>query len=341
MLRAGLLGFLVTGVVGVAGGLLLGSAIDSAPAAAPARAADRSAAPTPPSSSTRRRRAARPALPEASGATRAAVPAGGSFDPNRFRAALRDGAARAEALGGQVEAAVWAPGWSAPVTVGRASRRMRMWSMSKPLAALGIYAAGAPDPATAHNMTRAITRSENCPQRSVVLRLQEVEGGPARAAAFLDSLLNTSGASVDVPAQALPGACTTGSRRALQLGTTLWTVKDAVSFAHALGDGAYSQPAVPVLRLMSRPQRTSEEAATGTHTMDPPFGAGIALKDFHPAYKSGWGGSSAGNFLVGQFGVAYVHDQPVAFAVMFHPKQSMPRDDPGIAPSPQALETVL
>jgi hypothetical protein len=340
MLSIRLLWLLATGVVGIGGGLMLGAAIDSAPAAS--APGPRASAPAPASATPTRDRDASPRrLPEASGATRPAAPVAAGFDRNRFAAALRDGGARAERLGGEVEAAVWAPGWSAPVTVGRESRRMRMWSMSKPLTALGIYRAGAPDDQTVHNMTRAITRSENCPQRSVVLRLQEVAGGPAGAARSLEALLRTSGASVDVPTEARTGTCPTGSRPALQLGTTLWTVHDAVSFAHALGDGRFGPFGQRVLHLMGQPKHMSEEAMRGTHTMDPDFGAGKSLKGFRPAYKSGWGGSGDRNFLVGQFGVAEVGGQPVAFAVMFHPLQQPPRDDPGIDPNDQALERVL
>ena len=275
----------------------------------------------------------------------AAVPA--------MAAALTSAVRRTEQLGGAVEAAVLAPGWSAPVSAGDAQRQVRMWSMSKPVAAVAALEAThgtKPSAQLMSAMTRAITRSENCPQRRVVLGLQALTGGPTQARAALRGVLAHAGATHAAITSSAPppeAACqpylqSSGLKDpmagALTLGTSRWTVLDAVHFAAALGAGEYGRPGQTVLGLMQRTKHPSEELGDPSeYTPDPAWGAGKAFAGMHPAYKAGWGGVQQQSFLAGQLVV--VHG--VAIAAFFHPSTQPPIDDPGQTKAPQALELIF
>jgi hypothetical protein len=128
---------------------------------------------------------------------------------------------------------------------------------------------------------------------------------------------------------------------ALLLGTSTWTVSDAVRFAYALGHGEYGRAGTEVMTLMREPKLPSGEAPPGDHTADPDWGAGKALASYRPAYKAGWGGVQHGNFLAGQIAVFDLHGRTVAVAAMFHPSEQPDRDDPGRTAAPRAVETMF
>ena len=115
-------------------------------------------------------------------------------DRREVTAALRHGVEQAAELGGSVEAAAMFANWRDPVIVtsppGGGKRWMRMWSMSKAVVMVGLLRAegwgevpGNPlTPEVQKALEGAITRSENCRQRRVVLELQQAPGGgPAGA----------------------------------------------------------------------------------------------------------------------------------------------------------------
>jgi hypothetical protein len=271
--------------------------------------------------------------------------------------ALADGVRRAAALGGTAEGAVVADGWSHPVTAGDATRRIRMWSASKPVTAVAALQAAhgrpVPAPLTAA-MTAAITRSENCPQRRVVVGLQTLTGGPEPARTALLAVLRQAGVgdariTHQAPApdpECLPYLRSSGladpSAIALTLGVSQWTVGDAARFALALGEGRYGAAGSRVLALMRRPKRASTELASADeYTVDAAWGAGRALAGLRPAYKAGWGGATQHRFLAEQLAVVHVGGHTVAVAVAFHPTAQPDVDDPGRTVAPQAIETML
>lgn len=269
-------------------------------------------------------------------------------------AALKQGVTAAEALGGTAQAAAWVQEWRGPAVVGGASP-FRMWSMSKPVTAIAVLQREPqPSPDVWSAMTGAITGSENCRQRRVVLELQRLSRGVGAGREAFAQVLTTAGASARtmVDAAAPEGTvCTrylqrtvpTGSvwnARALQLGTVEWTVQSAVTFGHALGGGAYGAAGEQVLALMRRPKRASREADPPL-TVDPAFGFGKALAGFRPAYKGGWGGHATGTFVAAQFGVVDVAGHTVSLAVVFKPTAQPPDDDPGHSSGPKALEAML
>ncbi|MEV4422460.1 hypothetical protein AB0L40_21160, partial [Patulibacter sp. NPDC049589] len=170
---------------------------------------------------------------------------------------------------GTVEAAILADGWSTPVvratSAGRtgvaheSSRRTRMWSMSKAVTAVALLERvpyGALAEPVKQAMTRALTASENCPQRRIVLELQRRYDGPGGAQEAVRKVLADAGADptgVDVAATPpddpdCQRALTDGSlgwnenprAAALQLGTAEWTIGDAARFAHHLAAGGYT-----------------------------------------------------------------------------------------------------
>jgi hypothetical protein len=336
--------------VGLGGGRLIDGVPDPAPAAGATKVGDVAAAQK--STVPKKDDASKPVLPEASDDPTAMPGA----DRERVEAALRGGAAAAERLGGTVEAAVLLPGWPAPAIVGDPRRRSRMWSMAKPVAA--IFARLPPEGPTRvvrAAMQNAIQRSENCPQRRVVLEVQKLAGGIPEARQLLAAVIHKSGASVVTTNQAEPAteSCREYLRKAgegltdpfgstLLLGTWTWTVADAVRFAGALGNGTYGEPGAAVLYDMARPKRASREATAMEHTMDPAFGAGKVWE--RVAYKSGWGGTVQHDFVVGQYGtVGGAGTARVAFAVVFHPDEAHqpPIDDPGRTPADEAIQAVL
>jgi hypothetical protein len=281
---------------------------------------------------------------------------------NLVRRALESGVADAHGLGGNVQAAVWADGWSAPVAVGDdLDKTMRMWSMAKPVEAIAVLSRAAddhvrPTPGFGVAMHRAIQRSENCSARRMVLELQNLTGGTGGARAAFATILREAGARPIVATQedgpteqsadceAFLEHVERGLRAAdgvaVLFGTSRWKVTDAVRFAHALADGLYGSAGAEVLSTMSEPKELSEEPGA-TFTADPRWGAGLAFRDYPLAYKAGWGGTRQGAFLAGQFAIVTVHGRRVAVAAMFHPRTEPQIDDPGETTAPLALEAVF
>ncbi len=278
-----------------------------------------------------------------------------------FQRAAEHAVARAETAGGAAEAAVWAEGWSTPVVAGDASRRMRLWSMSKAVTAVALFEALArrsrrPSPELDAALAGALVRSENCSQRRVIVGLQELTGGAEGARAAVEDVLRRAGASAAMPTAPQPpepacheyllahgGGVAEPLAPAYQYGTATWTIRDAVAFAHALGDGRYGAAGEEVLRRLALPKQPGTEAAPSEFTADPAWGAGRQLAPWHPAYKAGWGGSqnSPPDFFVAQLATLTAGTHPVAIAAAFHPAQQPPSDDPGLGSSVTGIERAL
>jgi hypothetical protein len=341
-------GVLLTAVVGLVLGTALGWAIDrpvkadSGPVTEQPRGAAAKASVKLPRARKRERR-----LPAASDPGTAAT---------RQRAALRRallaGRRKAEAMGGTVEAAVMAPGWSEPVVVGDGGRYMRMWSMAKPVTAVALrLTMGDAVPREVELAMRgALTRSENCAQRRVILELKRQSGGPREARRALSRVLKIAGGGAHIEPSAVPPAPDCRNylvqhgadlknplAPALQLGVSEWTVRDAVSFASALMNGRFDDAGEAVLAEMKRPKAKSREVPAGQLKMDPAFGAGKAIPGAF--YKAGWGGVDSGDYLAGQLGI--LPDRSLAFAVMFHPAQQPPSEDPGLTAADEAIQAVV
>ncbi len=246
---------------------------------------------------------------------------------------------------------------------GGAEREMRMWSMSKVVTMVSLLRErgwgqkpGAPLSAEVRDALRAaITRSENCPQRRIVLELQAAAGSPAVARAAVAETLRLAGATGEVSAEVEgpdptclaylegEGGIAEPLAPALLLGTSTWRVADAVRFAHALRAGVYGRAISRyALELMSAPKERSREVAPGEFTAPLDWGAGRAFAGLDPAYKAGWGGTQQGEFMAGQIALV---DLPqggwAAVAVMFHPAAQPAVDDPGLTAAPRALELTM
>jgi hypothetical protein len=281
--------------------------------------------------------------------------------------ALRRGIERAEGLGGEIEGAAMLSGWRAPVLAvskGDQSRRwMRMWSMSKIVTAVAMLRAKGwgegpgerLSPEVEESLRAAITRSENCPQRRIVIELQHslgdsvegarhaiaevlrIAGGKARPGDEVESpeaaCVEFLSAQKDVPEPLAP---------ALLLGTSEWRVGDAARFMQALGGNAYGAAISKyLLALMREPKQHSREAVAGEFTAPVDWGAGRALSRFAPASQAGWGGTQQAAFMAGQMALLTVPSGRAAIAVMFHPAVQPGIDDPGLTAAPEALESVM
>lgn len=302
-------------------------------------------------------------LRDAAGATPGARPSALADARTRsaFQLAAERAVARAATAGGSAEAAVWVEGWSAPVLAGDANRRMRLWSMSKAVTAVAVFEALArrgrrPSPELDAALAGALVRSENCSQRRVIVGLQELTGGAEGARAAFEDVLRRAGASAAMPAAPEPpeaacheyllahsGGVAEPLAPAYQYGTATWTIRDAVAFAHALGDGSFGAAGAEVLRRLAVPKQPSTEVTPGEFTADPAWGAGRQLAPWRPAYKAGWGGSqeSPPDFLVGQLAMLTAGNHSVAVAAAFHPAQQPPSDDPGLGSSVTGIERAL
>jgi hypothetical protein len=278
------------------------------------------------------------------------------------RVALGPAVSQAHLLGGSVQVAIWVEGWPRPIALGDdLSKPMRMWSMAKPVEAIASMSSAAHDAVQlsagfAVAMQRALQRSENCSARRMVLELQRLSGGTHGARAAFGAVLRKAGAypivatQEDGPAEqsadceAFLTRHQSGLRvadsEAVLFGTSLWTVTDAVRFAHALADGTYGTAGTAVLAQMTERKEPSEEPGA-TLTADPQWGAGLAFHGYPVAYKAGWGGSRQGTFLAGQFAVVTVRGSRVAVAAMFHPRSQPQIDDPGETQAPLALNEIF
>ncbi|HEY6731074.1 MAG TPA: hypothetical protein VI039_08630 [Solirubrobacterales bacterium] len=285
----------------------------------------------------------------------------------RLRQDLERGVEEAAALGGDVEAAVMLDGSPSPLVAtseaGGAERQMRMWSISKVatmitflrLLGWGDRPGEIPSPEALEGLVGALTRSENCRQRRVVLELQRAAGGiPQTRQALSETFaLADSKATPGTQVEAPESLCVPYLSQQLEipqplaptllLGTSQWRVSDAVRLAHALADGTYGKAlSEMVLELMEAPKRPSRESEPGELTAPIDWGAGTVFKGFAPAYKAGWGGTLNGNFLAGQIAIVHLQNgDDLALAVMFHPDTQPERDDPGITSAPAAIETVM
>jgi hypothetical protein len=281
--------------------------------------------------------------------------------------ALRRGVSRAKALGGSVEAAAMFSDWRKPAIAtsppGEASHWMRMWSMSKVVVMVALLRAegwgevpgNVLSPEVVNALRAAITRSENCRERRVVLELQRAMGeGPAGARRAVVEVLHAAhgrvraGRQVASPeASCVPYLETQRAigdplARGALLGTSEWRIADAVRFVRALAAGVYGKAvtkrAVAEMRL---PKAPSREVPAGELTAPIDWGAGRALAGFASAYKAGWGGSLNGDFLAGQIALVDLSGGKLALAVTFRPNVQPPSDDPGRTAAPRAIELVM
>lgn len=284
-----------------------------------------------------------------------------------LRRELQAGARRAATLGGSVHAAAMLSGWEAPVVAASdpadADRAMRLWSTSKVLTAVALLREAAWDdrpgerlsPEVEEALTGALVRSENCRQRRVVLELQEATGSPEQARSELAAIVASAGADIALgseverpqpicrPFLETQRATADPMAPALLLGTSTWTMADAVRFANALASGRYGDAVGNrVLDLMRRPKQPSRETPPGDYTAALDWGAGRALAGFDPAFKAGWGGTLIDDFFVSQMVVLDLPDGGTAsLAIAFHPNVQPSKDDPGLTPGPDAVEVVV
>jgi hypothetical protein len=281
----------------------------------------------------------------------------------RVRAAVK----KAAALGGEIESAVMLGHWQRPVVVASPAadvdRPMRMWSISKAVTMVALLREegwgqrpGKPlSPEVDAALEGAIERSENCPQRRVVVELERVAGSIAAARAAVAEVLARAGAEGRVATETAPpeGTCIGYLAEqeevddplgpALLLGTSTWRIGDAVRFAHALATERFGAAiSRRVLGLMRIPKARSREVVTGEFTAAPDWGAGRALAGLEPAYKAGWGGTQQQSFMAAQLTVVSLPGAPVtALAVAFHPFVQPPIDDPGLTAAPRAIDEVI
>ncbi len=278
-----------------------------------------------------------------------------------FRRALERGARDGLRLGVRVSAAIWSSKWREPQTLD-GGRPLRWWSMAKPVTALAVLQQAAEQgspvsPQLSEAMERAIRRSENCPQRRVVLELQHRAGGEAAARARLAEIFARIGVAQRVQvthqsqraqpgclpyleASSPPGGDTAAP--ALLLGTSTWTPSAAAAFARGLASDTFGEPGARVLTMMRGRKLRSREQLPGDYTAALDWGAGRAFRGWSPAYKSGWGGASAHRFMAGQIVALRLSHASYGIAVMARPLRQQPSvDDPGLTGTPQAVEAVL
>ncbi|HEV7615447.1 MAG TPA: hypothetical protein VGO36_04385 [Solirubrobacterales bacterium] len=285
----------------------------------------------------------------------------------RIATALKAGVARAAALGGKVEAAAMLSASRRPLVAtseaGGEQPYARMWSISKVATMVAVLRllgwddrpGRALSPEVESALEGALTRSENCRQRRVVLELQRLAGGIPEAQNALARVFTQVGGeivpgtqveapeSLCVPFLSEQNEIPEPLAPALLLGTSRWRVTDAVRLAHALAVGAYGEAVSSrVLELMRAPKHPSRESDPSELTAPVDWGAGAVFFGLIPAYKAGWGGSLNGNFLASQIAVVPVGGgEQLALAVTFHPATQPSRDDPGITAAPAAIETVM
>ena len=129
-----------------------------------------------------------------------------------------------------------------------------------------------------------------------------------------------------------------------QFGTAEWTEDDAISFAHALSEGAYGKAGAYLLRLMGLPKEPPLEELQQPSAPPLDWGAGAVFPgSWKPAWKAGWGGSQdqPPHYLGGQIAVLHLGALPVAATAVFVPRIEPPNDNPGLTRAPQAIELMF
>ena len=278
-----------------------------------------------------------------------------------LHAALESGVGDAESLGGEAAAAVWVDGDTQPTLVGPATVAHRMWSMSKAVVTIAALRAthSRPDPVMWSAITDAITRSDNCAIRRVIVGLQDrLDAGTSGTVAAFERVLATAGAHIERSPQSASAeqACVPYLERhqqgvpgsdlgvVPQFGTAEWTEFDAISFTHALADGAYGEPGDYLLQLMGLPKKPPLEEPPPPTAPPLDWGAGAAFPvSWKPAWKAGWGGSQdrPPHFIAGQIVVLHLRTLPVAVAAVFTPSTEPTTDNPGVTAAPRALELMF
>lgn len=281
-----------------------------------------------------------------------------------LRRALAEGRRAAELAGGSMSVAAVASGWTAPVVLGPRVA-FRLWSTSKAVAAVTLLTQAAKTrqairEGVRRSMMTALSRSDNCAERRVVLALQQVSGTSANAESNFRDVLRSVGAHPEGSPLLSPfsdaTACMPWLRDAadgladtelraptLELGTNEWTVEDAVRFAFGLGTGAFGAAGRPVVGWMQLPKALAEGEAPAAYTspFDLPPAGGRFPRSWHPAYKGGWGGSQQHDYITEQIVILHIEGNVVALAAMFRPDVQPSVDNPGGTVAPAALEDVF
>jgi hypothetical protein len=239
-----------------------------------------------------------------------------------------------------------------------------MWSMSKAVSAVAVYkSTSKPSRLLREALVGAITRSENCRQRRVVLGLQQLatQKGSSASSEVKDVLLaaGVPAGDLSIPEERHPldgdQNCLSYLRAvwhdpteaAPQLGTATWRPRDGALFGLALAEGPagpYGAASIPVLDLMRRKKGPSLDPGVtpSDYTVTSnSWGAGNSLARWQPAYKGGWGGSAASLYIVGQVVAMDVNGVPVGLMAVFHPTARPATDDPGRTTGPAALEEIF
>lgn len=285
------------------------------------------------------------------------------IDPSALSGALSKGAADVRRLGlGTAELALMLDTDATPLVRGAApDRRVRLWSMVKPVTAVALLKArGNKVGGLERYLRAALLRSENCAQRKLVLELQRAQGGiDAAKRALRDTLvavggqIETSRAQISVDGRdcRIAGfeslSVADAGRQALFAGTSNWRISDAVRFAHGLRDERVFSKEISdrILGLMRAPKLASREPGADSRITAPlEWGAGSVFRSpcWHVAYKGGWGRNVAVPFSAGQLGsVELANGRWAAFAVVFHPTVQPIDSDPGKALAPEALGAAL
>ena len=277
-----------------------------------------------------------------------------------LRAALQRGVAEAHDLGGEAAAAVWVGGDAMPILGGPTAVPHRMWSMSKAVVTIAALQAVAdrPDPVLWSAMSDAITRSDNCAIRRVIVGLQDRLGGVTAATAAFERVLAAAHAHIERTPQSAPpesecvrylenhhgGLPGSDLGVAAEFGTAEWTEYDAIAFAHGLSVGDYGALGARLLGLMALPKQPPLEEPPPPSAPPLNWGAGAAFPaSWHPAWKAGWGGSQDAppHFLSGQIVALKLGGVPVAVTAIFLPSAQPATDNPGLTQAPRALELMF
>lgn len=350
---------IVCAVAGAVLGVLLGALLHGAPVGS-----GRAASATPASVTTAAPRSPTTSQGPVVATVRTQPPPAEPVTAAALQGALEDGAEAVTARGlGSAQLALMLDGDLAPVTGGPDVTRggSRVWSMIKPVTAVALLRGQQLESEdTGETLSAALRRSENCPQRRLLLRLQAVSSGIDGAKRALRDVVSAAGGSLRTAgAQVSPDGhdCRTPAYEGLTeaealnpavlAGTATWRITDAVRFAHALRGRTTYGPDVSdrVLRfLRARKLRSREPGVDAQTVASPDWGAGAVFRAscWRVAYKGGWGRNQKLRFTAGQFGsVDLPSGRWAAFAVVFRPGQQPPDSDPAKARAPEALAAAL
>jgi hypothetical protein len=277
-----------------------------------------------------------------------------NLDINLQRAVDR-GVQRADALDGTSAAAI--------VTAGKtyassSLERFRLWSTSKVITSLMLVAqtgGSKTGQAVPPEVQEALVQSSNCAQRLIVNELQIIYGSIELTKEAFEQEADSGEATVGMETvQSAPPEDTSCDEYLIEngikdpnsasalFGTAEWRAEDAASLMWSLQKGVFGPAGEGVLETLRLEKEANlDPGSSNSVEADLGWGAGNSFAGLDPAYKSGWGGSGKGDYIVSQMVSLDVNGKSYGVSATFRPTRQPATDVVSQGVEVKAIETIF